>query len=181
MNKRQCDAFSEWMSLAQDGMLNGTQMHLLHAHLSVCPECRARWVAMTNLSRLFHAAPMVAPAPGFTPRLMAQLAHREERRRWGAVGILLGIGVLALLALAMPSVLGVLYFTGEAVLPQGVLIRLTGIVAWACVLIAALADAAWLLLRHFSSWLVCVSGGGLLLSLVLVWISSRRRRGVSRA
>lgn len=181
MNKRQCDTFTEWMSLAQDGLLNGTQMHLLHAHISVCPECSKRWTAMTNLSHLFHAAPMVAPSPGFTARLAARLAYRAERRRLGVIGILLGIGVIALIVLAMPSVLGALYFTGETVLPYGVLLRLAGLVAWAYVLLTTLADAAWLLLQHFSSLLVCAGGGGLLLLLALVWLSHRTQREASRA
>lgn len=149
MHKQPCEHHAEWMSLAQDGMLNSTQSHLLHAHLASCAPCRAQWEAMAAVSRLFHAAPMVSPGPGFVTRFEARLAYRKEQRRQGMVWLLLGIGVIALGILALPSLIPVLSLTGRMVLPYGVIAYLQGLFDWAYIVFSALMDAAAVLIRHF--------------------------------
>ena len=53
MNKQQCEQYTEWMSLAQDGILSRTQMHVLHTHIAMCPPCMTTWESMTMISQMF--------------------------------------------------------------------------------------------------------------------------------
>jgi predicted anti-sigma-YlaC factor YlaD len=130
-------------------MLSSTQSQLLHAHLATCPECRAQWTAMTMVSQMLHAAPTIGPLPGFTVRFEARLAYRLEQRRQALIWILLGIGVVALVILALPSILGLLGLAGRLVLPYQTLVRLEELFQWAYILLSTLVDAARVLLRHF--------------------------------
>lgn len=148
MNQETCEQYSEWMSLAQDGMLSSTQTRLLHTHLALCPPCQTEWEAMTFVSKMFHAAPMVAPAPGFVGRFQARLAYREEQRRRGMVWLLLGMGAFALLALTLPSLVGVLCFTGRLILPYQLVVYVQGIFNWISMASIALADVLWVLVRY---------------------------------
>ena len=102
MSKQPCDQYIEWMSLAQDSMLSSMQTRLLHTHVAACPECRTIVEAMTSVSRLFHSASLVEPAPGFVDRFEARLVYHEEQRRRAMIWFLLGIGVVALTLLALP-------------------------------------------------------------------------------
>lgn len=149
MNQQPCENYTEWMSLAQDGTLSSTQSHLLHAHLATCPECRARWTAMTAVSQMLHAAPLIGPAPGFAVRFEARWAYHLEQRRQALIWILLGIGVVALTILALPSLLGLLGLAGRLVLPYETLVRLKGLLEWAYILLYTLVDTSRVLLRHF--------------------------------
>lgn len=172
MKENACDQYIEWMSLAQDGLLNNTQTRLLHAHLAECPACQVQWEAMTLVSRMFHAAPMVAPLPGFALRFQARLAHYEEQRRQATVGVLLGAGVIALVILALPSVIGVLCFTGSLVLPYEVVAYVEGLFGWADIVLNALAEAAWVLIRYFATpevGLACAGSAAMVGTLALVW------------
>lgn len=148
MNQEPCEQYSEWMSLAQDGMLSGTQTRLMLTHLDSCPPCQTEWEAMTFVSQVFRAAPMVAPAPGFVERFQARLAYREEQRRRGMVWLLLGMGAFALLALTLPSLIGVLCFTGRLILPYQILVYVQGVLDWLSMASIALADALWVLVRY---------------------------------
>jgi predicted anti-sigma-YlaC factor YlaD len=155
MNKQACEQYTEWMSLAQDGMLDRTQMHVLRTHIDTCPSCRNVWEAMTAVSRVFRAAPMVAPASGFVQRFEARLAYREELRRRAMIWLLLGIGVVALALLALPSILGALSLTGRLVLPYAVVTYLQGLFDWTYLVVSALLQAAWILIRY-----VCAGPAG---------------------
>jgi hypothetical protein len=160
------------MSLAQDGMLDRTQMRLLHAHMAVCPPCAEIWESMATISRVFHAAAMVKPAAGFLARFEARLAYRQEKRRRAMVWLLLGIGAIALTALAMPSLLRALSLTGRIVLPYQVVTYVQGLLGWVSLVVTALADAIFLLVRYVCTGpagpaclaLVAVAG-----SLVAIW------------
>ena len=149
MNHQPCEQYTEWMSLAQDGMLSSTQHRLLHAHLAECPSCTAQWEAMTLVSQIFHAAPMATPRAGFSARFEARLAYRQEQRRQVIIWLLLGIGVIALITLAMPSLISVLCVTGKLVLPYQVITYVQGIVNWTYIVIDAFVHAAWVLIRYF--------------------------------
>ena len=130
MNQQNCDQYTEWMSLAQDGMLSSTQTRLLHGHMAVCPPCQTTWEAMNLVSQMLHAAPMVAPAPGLALRVQKKLEYRKERRRRAVTGLLLGLGALVILVLALPSLMGALWLAGRMVLPYSVIASIEGIVTW---------------------------------------------------
>jgi hypothetical protein len=147
MNQQNCEQYTEWMSLAQDGMLSSTQTRLLHGHMAVCSPCQTQWEAMNLVSQLLHAAPMVAPVAGFAARVKKKLEYRQERRRRVAILGFLGLGALVLLILALPTVLGTLWFAGRWFLPYRVIAYGQGIASWINVALRALRDAAWVLLR----------------------------------
>ena len=175
MNQETCEQYSEWMSLAQDGMLNSTQTRLLHTHLASCPPCQTQWEAMTFVSQVFRAAPMIAPAPGFVERFQAKLAYREEQRRRGMVWLLLSMGAFALLALTLPSLIGVLCFTGRMILPYQILVYVQGIVNWVSMASIALAEALWVLVRYAvtqPTGLACLGSAAAVAILALLWTRS---------
>ena len=148
MNKQPCEQYIEWMSLAQDSMLNRTQVHLLHTHIAACPPCKTMWEAMTMVSQMFHQAPMAEPAQGFVERFEARLAYRAEQRRRVMIWMLLGIGVIALTLLALPSLIGALSFTGYLVLPYQIIVYIQRVLDWAYIVLTALMDAIWMLIRY---------------------------------
>jgi len=147
MNQQNCDQYTEWMSLAQDGMLSSTQTRLLHGHMAVCPPCQTTWEAMNLVSQMLHAAPMVAPAPGLALRVQKKLEYHKEHRRRAVTGLLLGLGALVILILALPSLMGALWLAGRMVLPYSVIASIEGIVTWFGAALRALGDAAWVIVR----------------------------------
>jgi predicted anti-sigma-YlaC factor YlaD len=172
MNQQPCENYSEWMSLAQDGMLNSTQSHLLHTHLAACPPCQAQWEAMTLISQMFHAAPMVTPIPGFAARFQARVAYRREQRRQALILVLLSVGVIAIAILSLPSLFGVLSFAGQLILPYRIITYIQGLFDWVYIVLSALADAAWVLIRHFATTpagLAFIGSVAVAGALVLVW------------
>lgn len=173
MNQETCEQYGEWMSLAQDGMLNSTQTRLLHTHLAACPPCQTEWEAMTFVSRMFRATPMVAPAPGFVARFQTRLAYREEQRRRMMIWLLLGIGAFALLALTLPSLIGVLCFTGRLILPYQVVAYVQGLVNWVSIASAAFANALWVLIRYAvtsPAGLACLGSIAAIGILAIIWM-----------
>ena len=147
MNQQNCEQYTEWMSLAQDGMLSSTQSRLLHGHMAVCPPCQTQWEAMTFVSQMLHAAPMIAPAPGFAARVQKTLEYRQERRRRAVIWLLLGLGGLAILLLSLPSLVNTLWLAAQMLLPYQVIAYGQGIFAWFNAALRALGDAAWVLVR----------------------------------
>jgi predicted anti-sigma-YlaC factor YlaD len=150
-NQQNCDQYVEWMSLAQDGMLNSTQTRLLHGHLSVCSPCQTTWEAMTFVSQMFHSAPMVAPPPEFAQRVQKTLEYRQERRRRTVIGLLLGLGAFAMLALTLPALVNAVWFTGRMFLPYQIVAYGQGLLNWIDAALRALGDAAWVIVRFAAS------------------------------
>ena len=148
MNQETCEQYTEWMSLAQDGALNSTQTRLLHAHLAACSLCQTQWEAMTLVSQMFRAAPMIAPAVGFVDRFQVKMAYHRERRRRTMIWLLLGLGAFALLVLTLPSIIGLLTFTGRLILPYQIIAYLQGLWNWIGTVLSALSHAAWVLIRY---------------------------------
>lgn len=179
-----CETIREWMSLAQDNQLGSVESRRIHEHMMTCPECRAYWNALMNLSHMFHAAPMIGPQPGFMLRLQARMAYREEQRRRAAIMLLLAVGVIALGILALPSVLSLIGLTGQIVLPHWMFTYIQSAWNWLCIAISSLADAAWLLLRYFaasSGNMTCLILAVVAAALVILWIPLMMRRMVTRA
>jgi hypothetical protein len=91
--------FQDWLF---EDTLDVTQADALHSHLDRCAECSDLLGAYHQVESSLHAAPFVAPAPGFTNRWQARLEaergrlHRRQVRLAFAVGL---AGALALLGL----------------------------------------------------------------------------------
>ncbi len=98
--------YHEWMQAVLDGAIAPADRRALEAHLADCASCQATWTSLSTVHRLFKAAPLAAPRPGFSGRFQARLAQRRSRPRavWGALG--LGLGAVAASALVVPLGLG---------------------------------------------------------------------------
>ena len=59
----------------------------------------------------------------------------------------MGLGALVLLALALPTLVGVLRFAGRTFLPYPLIAYGQGIVNWLAVALRTLSEAAWVLCR----------------------------------
>lgn len=147
MNKQPCESYTEWMSLALDGMLSPTETRLLHSHIASCPSCASTWQAMQQVSSMLRAAPIAEPQPDFVKRFEARLAYQAEQRRRTMVWMLLGIGAIVLALLALPSLLGVLRLTGHLVLPYQVVAYARGVANWLYLVANAFLEASWTLVR----------------------------------
>lgn len=103
------DRYREWLDLALDGALDGSERAELDAHLAACAECRHEQAELAALSRRLSEA--VAPVrAGFTGEVMSALgpAPWEARtlRAWRlpfALLLLLGGGAAALFGGAAAS------------------------------------------------------------------------------
>jgi hypothetical protein len=183
MNVQQCETVQEWMSLAQDGLLNGIESRRLHEHLATCAECKAQWDAMMIVSQMFHAAPMVGPSPGFMFRLEAKMAYRQEQRRRAMIILLLAVGAIALLLLALPSIIGLVGATGRLLLPYWLVAYVQGALNWGYMVLRSLSDAAWLLIRNFattSGGLACISSAVIAAVLFVLWVPLMMGRMATR-
>jgi hypothetical protein len=123
---------------------------------------------------------MVAPAAGFVDRFQVKMAYQQERRRRTTVWLLLGIGAFALLALTLPSIIGLLSFTGRLILPYPIIAQAQGFWNWTSMVLSALTDAAWVLVRYGvtrPAGLACLGSGaamGVLAIFVMRHLLSRR-------
>jgi predicted anti-sigma-YlaC factor YlaD len=147
MNQQPCESYTEWMSLALDGMLGPTESRLLHGHIASCPSCAATWEAMRRVSSMLRAAPVAEPQPGFVARFEARLAYQAEQRRRTLVWMVLALGAVVLVLLALPSLLGVLRLTGQLVLPYRVIAYAQDTMDWLYLVSNALVEASWTLVR----------------------------------
>jgi hypothetical protein len=89
--------------------------------------------------------------PGFVARFESRLARREEKRRQAMIWVLLGMGVVALAILALPSLASLLRLTGYLVLPYRFLAYVRGLVNWTTIVLDSFADAVGVLVRNFVS------------------------------
>lgn len=62
-----------------DEALTAAQQAELDAHLGACQDCRTLAQAWGQVARTLQAAPVTAPAPGFTVRWEARLEAERER------------------------------------------------------------------------------------------------------
>jgi len=135
------------MSLALDGMLSAEERAAFEAHVHACPDCWAEWKRWQQVDRFLAEAPMLAPAPGFSGRVLEQLSRRQRRQRRLVGGVLLlggslSVGVLTLLVLIALVLLWALHM--PALIIQGVRVLLE------------MAMAGGLLLKAMRLWLQSV-------------------------
>lgn len=69
---RCADARAVMMEILDD-LADSAQQAALLSHAAECAACRAEWRALQELDALFTAAPMLAPPPDFTQRVLARL------------------------------------------------------------------------------------------------------------
>ena len=104
--------YLDWMHAALDAgeaRLAPDQQAQFDAHLADCAECQSLWDVLCEADRLFAAAPLAAPRPGFTGRFKARLAQQRSRPKavWGA--LVLGLGAVGAAAMVLPVGVGFLF------------------------------------------------------------------------
>ena len=169
--------FEEW--LLNNNRITLEQQRDLDLHLRTCAYCSA----LAETGRVFSAAKMATPAPGFTMRFQARLAERKiaERRRklWGATLFTLG-GLVLLMWMIGP------YLASFIASPATWISVVVGWLVFVGTTLFALIDAGAVILRMIPkflppfAWLVLLStfaGVGLLWS-VSIWRLVRVPQGV---
>jgi hypothetical protein len=169
--------FEDWLftDLEQpEDTLNREQSQRLHAHLETCESCQQLALSWRAVELDLKAAPMAAPAPGFTSRWEARLMaerKRLERRQslailgFSVAGAVLLLGSLLLLAwpwLQSPSVVlwGWLYR----------LLTLTSVVSTVGDILATMFQSVTGLVSP--GWWILIAG--LVCELAVLWVVSFR-------
>jgi anti-sigma factor RsiW len=93
-----CRESEELMSLALDGLLSGDERRTLDQHLATCESCAAVWDAMSEVSEMMWASPIVAPPAGFARSVVSELEARQQKERLRRQGIATIVSLVALLA-----------------------------------------------------------------------------------
>ena len=101
-----CQESGQLMSLSLDDALTADKALQLQMHLDGCQSCQARWASMKRVSQLFTDAPLVPPPAGFAAKVSQRLAQREARRRGILGGVILFMGIVSLMVLALPAIIG---------------------------------------------------------------------------
>ena len=180
---RDSERVSLLMSQALDGSLAATDQQVLQGHLAACPDCRAEWQAMQQVSDLFKGADMVGPRLGFATRVERRLADRTKQRRrlFGGAAVVTGSLWLATVTAAVAViVVGVVVLNWLGVLPgvkQG-----TNVVSQIASGANLMGKGLNLFLTDFlrAFGLPMAVGAGIVLALLLaiwIWLFVRRRSG----
>lgn len=109
----QCSKVSELMSLRLDGLLDSAAQERLDQHLASCQPCEEEWRVLCELSELFQSAPLSVPAPGFAARVTHRVAETRAKQELRRGAFLLSGGLLLLLLLTLPSLLGMAMLIGD--------------------------------------------------------------------
>ena len=165
------EPFREMMAAALDGPLAPADRAHLDAHLDSCTVCRGAWHGLLEVDGLFRTAPTIAPPAGFTARAAARLARRQSRPRVLGGGLMLGMGALALIAVAFVPLAGALF----ALLGQpGTIVALLRALAALINALDVIGSGLWLALTALLDWIVeqPFSGAAALgtLPLIGLWI-----------
>ncbi len=171
--------YHDGMNAVLDGAIAPADRRALEVHLATCASCQATWASLSSVQRLFKAAPLAAPRPGFNGRFQARLAQRRARPPaiWGALA--LGLGAVAVSALVVPLGLGVIFSTVRAAQQPATSLALLASASAMYVFISTLADALFIaasalaaaLLPNPLSW----AAAALALALTGVWLYVMRR------
>ncbi len=124
----------------QDGLLRETRVAELERHLDECARCRGELGALRATACLLEGLPELPSDSGLTAAVMARIRTRETQpygvRAWAAMGPVIGIGGIALVAACAmvllsipfaayaPALLGLEPLAGEAVTIGGPVGRL---------------------------------------------------------
>ena len=101
----ECQHASTLMSQRLDGQLSENQESGLDEHLATCVCCRDEWEELQALDMLF-AEPLVIPAPvQFKGMVMERIRRREQAKRAVTGGIVLMLGVVAIVGLLLAPLL----------------------------------------------------------------------------
>jgi predicted anti-sigma-YlaC factor YlaD len=142
----ECDTYQEQMSLWIDGQLTEDEIQHIESHAAVCASCRTSLDGLRRLDRLFSAAPMTAPMPGFTDRFQARLDTRRRRTRTWA-------GLLTLALATLVLVLGasaVLAASGLTLWDNLAITGITGLLLDLGKAMAVSLNLTWLILRSLA-------------------------------
>src|SRR5260370_6900920 len=103
--------YHDGMNAVLDGAIAPADRRALEVHLATCASCQATWASLSSVQRLFKAAPLAAPRPGFNGRFQARLAQRRARPPaiWGALA--LGLAPVAVSPLLLPLGPAVIFST----------------------------------------------------------------------
>jgi hypothetical protein len=94
--------FRDWLLSEED--LSAEHARLLHEHLADCEACNQLKSSWTEVEKVIHTSPQVAPEPGFTHRWQARLAEYETRQKnrqgWLSIGITAFIALILVFIVA---------------------------------------------------------------------------------
>lgn len=85
------ETFSEAMSLALDGLLDGERLDAFEQHMNTCDPCRTQWLKWQRISDVLWIEPFAGPAQGFALRVDG-LVQRQQRSRERMLGGLVLVG-----------------------------------------------------------------------------------------
>ena len=114
----QCSKANELMSLRLDGLLDSITQERLDHHLSSCQSCEEEWQVLCELAELFQSTPLSVPAPGFAARVTLRVAETRARQELRRGAFLLSGGLLLLLVLTLPSLVGMVMLIGDLSSPS---------------------------------------------------------------
>jgi anti-sigma factor RsiW len=109
MAKLNHQPFEDWLLSRET--LSPEEAEQLQEHLQNCQACTLLSVALREVDRELHAAPVLSPAPGFADRWMRRLEaeRRQLHRRQTFIVMFLSIGgAMSLLALLLLAIFPVL-------------------------------------------------------------------------
>ena len=173
--------YHESMQAVLDGDLAPADRRALEAHLATCASCQAAWTSLSSVQRLFKAAPLAAPRPGFNGRFQARLAQRRALARpralWGALA--LGLGAVAASAVVVPVGLGVILSTVHVAQQPATSLALLASVSAVAVFLSTFLDALLIAANALAGVLLpnplCWAAAVLALALTGVWLYVMRR------
>lgn len=99
--------YQQSMNRALDHDLSEQELEALNSHLHGSAEDAAHWERLRQTDELLRITPMVAPAAGFTNRVMAAIAAMpmpQFAKQHLSVGIALGLAMAALLTVPILSI-----------------------------------------------------------------------------
>ncbi len=103
MQEARCRRYQDRIVEAVTGPVPAEVMEELHAHLSCCPRCRARWEAFSEVVARLREVPEPRVPPGFWEELDRRLQRATRGPRGGWQAAARAAGLAALVALGVLS------------------------------------------------------------------------------
>lgn len=111
-----CEQLQRRLDEYLDGDLDLNTEAGLHAHLDICPACRARLARAEAIQAALKAVRVPPMTPGFAQRAVAEAAARRRSRRHGSI-FFTGVGSALVAGFAMLMVVGGLLPGGKDAAP----------------------------------------------------------------